>query len=88
LEYLTDRQGILRSFRPATRTQGEAIRGHSTTAVGVNPVTKSAVTTTADNAATPERPVLGSKTVQGTGNANGRVVIDANSGKRITGGRS
>jgi hypothetical protein len=87
LEYFTDRQGVLRSFRPSTRTQGEATSGQSTTAVGVNPATKTAATSTAENASTPERPVLGSKTVQGTkGTGSGPVVIDANSGKR-TGGR-
>ncbi|HOR98890.1 MAG TPA: hypothetical protein PLZ74_11015 [Kiritimatiellia bacterium] len=88
LEYFTDRQGVLRSFRPATRTQGDAASGQSTTAVGVNPATKTAATTTAENASTPERPVLGSKTVQGAGKASGRVVIDANTGTRVTGGRS
>ncbi|HEY3379486.1 MAG TPA: hypothetical protein VGL77_18580, partial [Armatimonadota bacterium] len=88
LEYFTDRHGILRSFRPATRTQGEAARGQSTKAVGVNPANKTAESTQADNATTPDRPVLGSKTVQGTKAAgSGRVVIDANSGKRVTGGR-
>ena len=87
LEYFTDRQGILRSFRPSTHTQGEATRGQSTTAVGVNPATKAAATTTADNATTPERPVLGSKTVQGTDAGSERVVVDANTGRRVTGGR-
>ena len=87
LEYFTDRHGVLRSFRPSTHTQGEATRGQSTTAVGVNPATKSAATTTADNATTPERPVLGSNTLQGTDAGSERVVIDANSGRRVTGGR-
>jgi len=88
LEYFTDRDGVLRSFRPSTRTQGEATRGQSTMAVGVNPATKSATTVTADNASTPERPVLGRTTVEGAkATGSGRVVIDANTGQRVSGGR-
>jgi len=85
LEYFTDRTGILRSFRPSTRTQGDAAGGKSATAVGVNPATKSAATTNAENASTPDRPVLGSKTTQGdrTSTGSGRMVIDANTGKRV-----
>lgn len=89
LEYFTDRDGILRSFRPSTHTQGEAAGGHSTTAVGVHPTTKSTTTTKADHTSTPDRPVLGSKTAQGDRQSGStRVVIDANTGKRVTGGRS
>lgn len=88
LEYFTDRQGILRSFRPSTQTKGDAAGGKSAAAVGVNPATKSVTTTKADNASTPERPVLGSKTPQGEGKTGSqRVVIDANTGTRRTGGR-
>jgi len=89
LEYFTNREGLLRSFRPSTHTQGDAAGGKSATAVGVNPATKSATTTKADNASTPDRPVLGRKTTQGekASTGSGRVVIDANTGKRTRGGQ-
>jgi len=89
LEYFTDRDGILRSFRPSTQTQGNAAGGASTTAVGVNPATKTAETTAADNPSTPDRPVLGNTTMQDTkaAPASRQVVIDANTGRRVSGGR-
>jgi phage protein D len=89
LEYLTGGQGLLRSFRPATRTQGDAAGGRSAAAVGVNPTTKAAAMTTADNASTPDRTVLGPATAQGTGTpaSAARITVDANTGRRLDGGQ-
>jgi len=84
MEYFTSRNGILRSFRPKTQTQGEATGGQSAAAVGVDTRAKAAVVTVADNASTPERSVLGDKTTltNGTAVPATPVVIDANTGKR------
>lgn len=82
LEYFTNRQGILRSFRPQTNTQGAATGGQSAKAVGVDPKVKAPVVSKADNASTGERPVLGDKSALTKGAAARSVVIDANSGKR------
>jgi len=89
LEYFTDREGILRSFRPSTQTQGDAAGGASTAAVGVNPIAKAAAMTQAANPSTPDRPVLGNSTVQDNKKAPAprQVVIDANTGRRVPGGR-
>ncbi|OPZ83580.1 MAG: Phage late control gene D protein (GPD) [bacterium ADurb.Bin429] len=83
LEYFTSRDGILRSFRPQTQTQGAATSGKSTTAVGVDPKAKAPVVTKADDATTPERPVLGKKSVLTEGAPAAPRVIDANTGKRV-----
>jgi phage protein D len=83
LEYFSSRDGVLRSFRPQTQTQGDATSGRSTKAVGVDPTTKAAVVTEADNASTPDRPVLGKKSALTTGTPAGPRVIDANTGKRV-----
>ncbi|MHB9129766.1 MAG: phage late control D family protein [Armatimonadota bacterium] len=82
LEYFTSRQGILRSFRPQTQTQGNAAGGQSAKAVGVDPKAKTPVASHADNASTPERPVLGDKSALKQGPPSKPVVIDANTGKR------
>jgi len=83
LEYFTSRDGVLRSFRPQTHTQGEAAGGTSTTAVGVDPKTKAPVVTQADDATTPDRPVLGKQSALTTGTPAGPRVIDANTGRRV-----
>ncbi len=82
LEYFTSRTGILRSFRPQTNTQGDAAGGQSAKAVGVDPKAKAPAVTKADNASTPERPVLGDKSALTQGPPAKPVVIDANTGKR------
>jgi len=82
LEYFTSRKGILRSFRPQTNTQGTAASGQSAKAVGVDPKAKAPTAAHADNASTPDRPVLGNKSALTQGPPAKPVVIDANSGKR------
>ncbi len=82
LEYFTSRQGILRSFRPQTQTQGNAAGGQSAKAVGVDPKAKAPAVAKADNASTPERPVLGDKSALTPGSPSRPVVIDANTGNR------
>ena len=82
LEYFTSRQGILRSFRPQTQTQGNAAGGQSAKAVGVDPKAKAPAVAKADNASTSERPVLGNKSALTPGLPSKPVVIDANTGKR------
>ena len=83
LEYFTSRNGVLRSFRPQTQTQGAAAGGKSVKAVGVDPKAKAPVVTQADDASTPERPVLGKKSALTTGTPAGPRVIDANTGQRM-----
>jgi hypothetical protein len=82
LEYFTARKGILRSFRPQTNTLGNAAGGQSGKAVGVNPRTKVPTATQADNASTPDRPVLGDKSALTQGSSSSQVIIDANTGRR------
>ncbi len=82
LEYFTSRKGILRSFRPQTNTLGNAAGGQSAKAVGVNPRIKAPTTTQADNASTPDRPVLGDKSALIQGSSSSQVIIDANTGRR------
>lgn len=82
LEYFTSRKEILRSFRPQTQTQGNATGGQSAKAVGVDPKAKAPSVVKADNASTPDRPVLGKKSALTQGPPSHPVVIDANSGKR------
>jgi len=82
LEYFTSRNGILRSFRPQTQTQGATAGGQSAKAVGVDPKAKAPTVTKADNATTPDRPVLGDKSALTQGPPSKPVVIDANTGKR------
>ncbi len=82
LEYFTSRTGILRSFRPQTNTQGNAAGGQSAKAVGVDPKAKAPASSKADNASTPDRPVLGDKSALTPGPPAKPVVIDANTGKR------
>ena len=82
LEYFTSRKGVLRSFRPQTQTQGAATGGQSAKAVGVDPKAKAPTMTKADNASTPDRPVLGDKSALTQGPPARPVVIDANTGKR------
>ena len=68
LEYFTDTKGVLRSFRPATQSQGAKGAGVETKAVGVDPRKKDAVVHKANNATTPERASLGKQTYLVDGN--------------------
>lgn len=69
LEYFTDKQGMLRSFRPSTQSQTVKGAGTETRAVGVDPRKKHAVEHKASNATTPERTVLGKRTYLVDGNS-------------------
>ncbi|MCE5314000.1 MAG: hypothetical protein ABFD49_06995 [Armatimonadota bacterium] len=62
LEYFTDREGMLRSFKPSTQSQGVKGAGTETKAVGVDPRKKAAVEHKAGNATTSDRTSLGKKT--------------------------
>jgi len=68
LEYFTDTKGVLRSFRPATQSQGAKGRGTETKAVGVDPRKKEALDHKANNDSTTERTSLGKKTYLVDGN--------------------
>lgn len=62
LEYFTDREGVLRSFRPSTQSQSVKGAGTETKAVGVDPRKKKPVEHKANDATTPDRVALGKKT--------------------------
>ena len=62
LEYFTDREGVLRSFKPSTQSQSVKGAGTETKAVGVDPRKKKHIEHKANNATTPERVSLGKKT--------------------------
>lgn len=62
LEYFTDRQGLLRSFRPSTQSQGAKGRGTETRTVGVDPRAREVVEHRANNETTPDRETLGRRT--------------------------
>jgi len=62
LEYFTDREGVLRSFKPSTQSQSVKGAGTETKATGVDPRRKAHVEHKANNATTPDRTSLGKKT--------------------------
>jgi hypothetical protein len=68
LEYFTDREGVLRSFKPSTQSQGVKGAGTETKAVGVDPRKKKSVEHAANNATTSDRTSLGKKTYLVDGN--------------------
>ena len=68
LEYFTDRNGFLKSFRPSTKTQGAKGAGIETKAVGVDPRKKAPVEHKANNETTKDRTSLGKKTYLVDGN--------------------
>jgi phage protein D len=68
LEYFTDTKGLLRSFKPATQSQGAKGAGVETKSVGVDPRKKDVVEHKANNATTPERTSLGKQTYLVDGN--------------------
>jgi len=83
LEYFTDTKGVLRSFRPATQSQGAKGRGTETKAVGVDPRKKEALDHKANNASTTERTSLGKKTYLVDGNTGERTYKDKQSGEIV-----
>jgi phage protein D len=68
LEYFTDTKGVLRSFQPATQSQGAKGAGVETKAVGVDPRKKDVIQHKANNTTTPERTSLGKQTYLVDGN--------------------
>lgn len=62
LTYFTNAQGILRSFKPSTQTQGTQGAGRETKSIGIDPRKKATVTNKANNTTVPERPTLGKHT--------------------------
>ncbi len=68
LEYFTDREGVLRSFKPSTQSQSVKGAGTEAKATGVDPRRKSHVEHKANNATTPDRTSLGKKTYLVDGN--------------------
>ena len=83
LEYFTDRKGILRSFRPSTRSQGAKGAGVQTKAVGVDLRRKAAVEHRADNQTTPERASLGRRTYLVDGDTGEAAYKEQESGKIV-----
>ncbi len=68
LEYFTDREGMLRSFKPSTQSQSVKGAGTETKAIGVDPRRKKPVEHRANNETTPERTSLGKNTYLVDGN--------------------
>lgn len=62
LEYFTDHQGNLRSFRLQSRSQSAKGKGTEVKAIGIDPRRKKAVIHKANNASTPQRTSLGKRT--------------------------
>ena len=83
LEYFTDRQGVLRSFRPSTQSQGAKGAGTQTRAAGVDPRRKAPVEHTAGNATTPERTSLGKRTYLVDGNTGEAAYKEQESGRIV-----
>jgi len=69
-EYFTDREGVLRSFKPSTQSQSVKGAGTETMAVGVDPRKKRPVEHRANNETTPERISLGKNTYLVDGNTS------------------
>ncbi|MHB9037091.1 MAG: phage late control D family protein [Armatimonadota bacterium] len=81
LEYFTDREGVLRSFKPSTQSQGVKGAGTETKAVGVDPRKKKSVEHAANNATTSDRTSLGKKTYLVDGNTGDGKFRKQESGK-------
>jgi phage protein D len=83
LEYFTDREGVLRSFKPSTQSQSVKGAGTETKAVGVDPRKKKHIEHAANNATTPERASLGKKTYLVDGNTGEGKFRKQESGKIV-----
>lgn len=83
LEYFTDREGVLRSFKPSTHSQGAKGAGTETKTVGVDPRKKKHVEHKANNATTPDRVALGKKTYLVDGNSGVGKYREQESGKIV-----
>jgi len=68
LEYFTDAKGVLRSFKPETKSQGAKGAGTETKTVGIDPRKKETVEHRASKKNTSQRTTLGKKTVLVDGN--------------------
>lgn len=83
LEYFTDRKGVLRSFRPATQSQGAKGAGTETKTIGIDPRKKETVTHKANNKTTSERTSLGKKTYLVDGNTGEGSYKEQETGKVV-----
>ena len=83
LEYFTDQQGLLRSFRPKAQSQGAKGQGTETKAIGVDPRKKAAIEHRANNTSTPERTSLGKRTYLVDGNSGETQYKDHESGQIV-----
>lgn len=83
LEYFTDCEGVLRSFKPSTQSQSVKGAGTETKAVGVDPRRKKVVEYRANNETTPERASLGKNTYLVDGNTGEGRFRDQESGKIV-----
>ncbi|MHB9037908.1 MAG: phage late control D family protein [Armatimonadota bacterium] len=83
LEYFTDREGVLRSFKPSTQSQGVKGAGTETKAVGVDPRKKGKTEHVANNATTSDRTSLGKKTYLVDGNTGDGKYRKQESGKVV-----
>ncbi|MEN6521100.1 MAG: hypothetical protein ABFD46_08130 [Armatimonadota bacterium] len=83
LEYFTDQEGLLRSFKPSTQSQFAKGAGTETKAVGVDPRKKRPVEHRANNDTTPERTSLGKNTYLVNGNTGEGRFRDQESGKIV-----
>lgn len=83
LEYFTDREGVLRSFKPSTQSQSVKGAGTETKAVGVDPRRKAHVEHKANNASASDRTSLGKKTYLVDGNTGEGKYRKQESGKIV-----
>lgn len=83
LEYFTDREGVLRSFKPSTQSQSVKGAGTETKAVGVDPRKKKHVEHKANNASASDRTSLGKKTYLIDGNTGEGKYRKQESGKIV-----
>ncbi|MEN6358284.1 MAG: hypothetical protein ABFD83_14520 [Armatimonadota bacterium] len=83
LEYFADREGVLRSFKPSTQSQGVKGAGTETKVVGVDPRKKGRIEHVANNTSTSDRTSLGGKTYLVDGNSGDSKYRKQESGKIV-----
>ena len=83
LEYFTDREGVLRSFKPSTQAQSVKGAGTETKVVGVDSRLKKPVEHKSNNATTSDRTSLGKKTYLVDGNSGEGKFRKSESGKIV-----
>lgn len=83
LEYFTSPKGLLCSFQASTHTQAAKGAGVETKSIGVDPRSKKVQEVKANNATTPDRPVLGKQTYLVNGNTGESKFTTQETGKVV-----